>query len=76
MCVCVCVCAFFCPAERRGSDRATQHPKPPHKNKAFEGDSTATFFEGGYSEYEADRVARTGSALMPTRVKFRRLAAA
>ncbi len=41
---------------------------------AFEGDSTITFFDGNYSEYEADRKKRLGkSADTPTRVKFRKL---
>lgn len=34
-----------------------------------------TWFEGSYSEYEADRRARMGgSALSPHRLKFRKLA--
>jgi len=41
---------------------------------AFEGDSKTTFFEGSYSEYEADRKSRVGKNLLPTRVKFRKLA--
>jgi len=40
---------------------------------AYEGDSATVWYEGGYSEYEADRQARTGVA-DPTRVKFRKLA--
>ncbi len=41
---------------------------------AFEGDSTVTFFDGNYSEYEADRKKRLGKgADTPTRVKFRKL---
>mmetsp|Transcript_6359 Transcript_6359/g.17783 ORF Transcript_6359/g.17783 Transcript_6359/m.17783 type:complete len:652 (+) Transcript_6359:178-2133(+) len=40
---------------------------------AFEGDSNTVWFEGGYSEYDEDRIARTG-VVDPTRVKFRRLA--
>lgn len=40
---------------------------------AYEGDSSTVWYEGGYSEYEADRQARTGVA-DPTRVKFRKLA--
>ncbi|GAB5372843.1 hypothetical protein AAMO2058_001699200 [Amorphochlora amoebiformis] len=41
---------------------------------AFEGDSKVSFFEGSYSDYEADRRERVGSNLLPTRVKFRKLA--
>jgi len=37
---------------------------------AFEGDSEVVFFEGSYSEYEEDRIARTGVA-DPSRVKYR-----
>ncbi len=42
---------------------------------AFEGDSTAQWFAGNYTEYEADRKARLGEAAdRPRRIKFRRLA--
>jgi energy-dependent translational throttle protein EttA len=41
---------------------------------AFEGDSTVVWFEGNYSEYEADRKARLGAAAsQPHRVKYRQL---
>ncbi len=41
---------------------------------AFEGDSSITFFDGNYSEYEEDRKKRLGKdADTPTRVKFRKL---
>ncbi len=41
---------------------------------AFEGDSSVTFFDGNYSEYEADRKKRLGKdADTPTRAKFRKL---
>ncbi|HVR44096.1 MAG TPA: energy-dependent translational throttle protein EttA [Thermoanaerobaculia bacterium] len=41
---------------------------------AFEGDSRATFFDGNYSEYEADRRARLGTdADQPHRIKYRQL---
>lgn len=41
---------------------------------AFEGDSQVTFFEGGYSEYAADKEARLGSdAAQPHRIKYKRL---
>lgn len=43
---------------------------------AFEGDSRVTLFTGSYSQYEAHRKATTGAALLPTRVKFRKLATA
>ena len=39
---------------------------------AFEGDSQVRFFEGGYSEYEADKIRRLGKT-EPTRVRYRKL---
>jgi len=43
---------------------------------AFEGDSKTTWFEGNYSEYEADRVKRLGeeAAINPHRIKFKKIA--
>jgi ATPase subunit of ABC transporter with duplicated ATPase domains len=41
---------------------------------AYEGDSQATCFEGNYTEYEEDRKKRLGGEIIPTRVKYRRLA--
>ena len=41
---------------------------------AYEGESQVTFFEGNYSEYEDDRKKRLGGDMIPTRVKYRRLA--
>ena len=41
---------------------------------AFEGESKALFFDGNYSEYEADRHARLGTeADQPHRIKYRQL---
>ncbi|MEJ2200088.1 MAG: energy-dependent translational throttle protein EttA [Desulfuromonadaceae bacterium] len=41
---------------------------------AFEGDSKAVWFEGNYSEYEADRKKRLGAAAdQPHRIKYRHL---
>jgi ATP-binding cassette ChvD family protein len=41
---------------------------------AFEGESTVVFFDGNYSEYEADRKARLGAdADQPHRIKYRHL---
>ncbi len=41
---------------------------------AFEGDSTVTWFEGNYSDYEEDRKHRLGDeALNPHRIKYKRL---
>src|SRR3989440_108604 len=41
---------------------------------AFEGDSRVTWFEGNFSDYEADRKARLGAeAIQPHRIKYRHL---
>ena len=41
---------------------------------AFEGDSKTVWFDGNYSEYEADRKARLGAAAdQPHRIKYRQL---
>jgi len=41
---------------------------------AFEGESRVVWFDGNYSEYEADRRARLGSAAdQPHRIKYRQL---
>ncbi len=41
---------------------------------AFEGDSKVVWFEGNYSEYEADRKKRLGAAAeQPRRIKYRQL---
>ena len=41
---------------------------------AFEGESKAVWFDGNYSEYEADRKARLGAAAdQPHRIKYRHL---
>ena len=41
---------------------------------AFEGESTTLWFDGNYSEYEADRKARLGAAAsQPHRIKYRQL---
>ena len=41
---------------------------------AFEGESKAVWFDGNYSEYEADRKARLGTAAdQPHRIKYRQL---
>lgn len=43
---------------------------------AFEGDSSANFFAGNYTEYEADRVKRLGEqAIQPHRMKYKKLEA-
>ena len=41
---------------------------------AFEGDSRVTFFQGNWTEYEADRRKRLGpDAAIPSRIKYRQL---
>ena len=41
---------------------------------AFEGDSRTVWFQGNYSEYEADRKKRLGDAAdRPHRIKYRQL---
>jgi len=41
---------------------------------AFEGESKVVFFDGNYSEYEAERKARLGAAAdQPYRIKYRHL---
>jgi len=41
---------------------------------AFEGDSKVVWFEGNYSEYEADLKRRIGDdALNPKRIKYKKL---
>ncbi|SDZ78325.1 ATP-binding cassette protein, ChvD family [Thiothrix caldifontis] len=42
---------------------------------AFEGDSTVTWFEGNYSDYEEDYKRRHGNDLNPHRIKYKRLKA-
>jgi ATP-binding cassette ChvD family protein len=40
---------------------------------AFEGDSTVTWFEGNYSDYEEDFKRRHGNDLNPHRIKYKKL---
>ncbi|OQX04562.1 MAG: energy-dependent translational throttle protein EttA, partial [Thiothrix lacustris] len=42
---------------------------------AFEGDSTVTWFEGNYSDYEEDFKRRHGNDLNPHRIKYKKLKA-
>ncbi len=40
---------------------------------AFEGDSHVEWFEGNFSEYEADKVRRLGAdSIMPKKIKYKR----
>ena len=61
-------CAVIISHDRWFLDRIATHIL------AFEGDSTVTFFDGNYSEYEADRKKRLGAeADQPHRIKYRQL---
>jgi len=61
-------CAIVISHDRWFLDRIATHIL------AFEGDSKVVWFEGNYSEYEADRKARLGAAAsQPHRIKYRQL---
>ena len=61
-------CAVIISHDRWFLDRIATHIL------AFEGDSTVMWFEGNYSEYEADRKKRLGKAAdQPHRIKYRHL---
>ena len=61
-------CAVIISHDRWFLDRIATHIL------AFEGDSRVVWFDGNYSEYEADRKARLGSAAdQPHRIKYRQL---
>jgi ATP-binding cassette ChvD family protein len=61
-------CALVISHDRWFLDRVATHIL------AFEGDSQATWFEGNYADYEADRHRRLGDeADQPHRIKYRRL---
>lgn len=61
-------CAVIISHDRWFLDRIATHIL------AFEGDSNVEWFEGNYSDYEADRKARLGAAAeQPHRIKYRQL---
>jgi len=61
-------CAIVISHDRWFLDRVATHIM------AFEGDSTVTWFEGSYQEYEEDRKKRLGAAAdHPHRIKYRKL---
>lgn len=61
-------CAVVISHDRWFLDRIATHML------AFEGDSRVVFFDGNYSEYEADRKVRLGAAAdQPHRIKYRHL---
>lgn len=62
-------CAVVISHDRWFLDRIATHML------AFEGDSQATWFEGNYADYEADKHRRLGTdADQPHRIKYRKLA--
>jgi len=64
-------CALVISHDRWFLDRVATHIL------AFEGDSKALWFDGNYSEYEADRKARLGKeADQPHRIKYRKFSRA
>ena len=64
-------CALIISHDRWFLDRVATHIL------AFEGDSKAVWFDGNYSEYEADRKARLGKeADQPHRIKYRKFSRA
>jgi sulfate-transporting ATPase len=61
-------CAVVISHDRWFLDRVATHML------AFEGDSKVVWFDGNYSEYEADRKSRLGAAAeQPHRIKYRQL---
>ena len=61
-------CAVVISHDRWFLDRIATHML------AFEGDSKVVWFEGNYSDYEADRKARLGDGReQPHRIKYRQL---
>jgi sulfate-transporting ATPase len=61
-------CAVIISHDRWFLDRIATHIL------AFDGESKVVFFDGNYSEYEADRKARLGAAAdQPHRIKYRHL---
>ena len=59
-------CAVIISHDRWFLDRVCTHIL------AFEGDSNAIYFEGGYSDYEENRRKRLGD-ISPTRIKYKKL---
>lgn len=61
-------CAMVISHDRWFLDRIATHIL------AFEGDSKVTWFEGNYTDYEADRIRRLGEqAAQPHRVRYKRI---
>ena len=60
-------CAMIISHDRWFLDRVATHIL------AYEGNSEVVFFEGNYSEYHEDYVARKGNNSQPERMKYRKL---
>ncbi len=60
-------CAMIISHDRWFLDRVATHIL------AYEGDSEAVFFEGNYTEYHADFVARKGNDAQPKRMRYKKL---
>ena len=60
-------CAMIISHDRWFLDRVATHIL------AYEGDSEAVFFEGSYTEYHADFVARKGHDAQPKRMRYKKL---
>lgn len=60
-------CAVVISHDRWFLDRVATHIL------AFEGDSSVTWHEGNYTEYEEDYRRRHGDSIRPTRIKYKRL---
>ncbi|NBV83181.1 energy-dependent translational throttle protein EttA, partial [bacterium] len=59
-------CAVIISHDRWFLDRVATHIL------AFEGDSKVVFFEGGFSDYEANKIERLGN-VEPKRIRYRSL---
>jgi sulfate-transporting ATPase len=60
-------CAMIISHDRWFLDRVATHIL------AYEGDSEAVFFEGNYTEYHADFIARKGNNASPKRMRYKKL---
>ena len=60
-------CALVISHDRWFLDRIATHIL------AYEGDSEVVFFEGNYTEYHEDFVARKGNNAAPKRMKYKKL---
>jgi sulfate-transporting ATPase len=60
-------CAMIISHDRWFLDRVATHIL------AYEGDSEAIFFEGNYTEYHADFIARKGNNASPKRMRYKKL---